>query len=76
MVSQNKRQVALLGMEPACLEAADSWAEGLWNRVPDESDSPDRSCDILPLSEKRANKGASIGPRRGFNSDLYSLECC
>ena len=33
----------LLGTEPPILEAADSCADGLWNSVPDESDSPDLS---------------------------------
>ncbi len=46
------------------MEAADCWAEGLWKRVPDESDSPDLSCgSVFPRSEKRPNKAASPDSR-------------
>ena len=66
----------LLGTDPPILEAADSCAEGLWKRVPDESDSPDLSCDTLPpRSVKRVSSGPSMGLILAFIMPVAALEC-
>ena len=73
MLRQGGAEAACL---PCILEAPDSWAEGLWKRVPEESDSPDLSWEmVVPRSVKRATRGASRLLMRGFSNIGGAFEC-